>query len=172
MGKHVVILGGFSAGKTSFIEAVSAIEIAGVAHWHEPIKKPISATFGATLIEDEEVFLFYAHTNLGRHMHWIGEDTDAIVIVIDSTNHINPLQMSFQSVRSLLKQIGQITHFNGSCLIAANKQDRSDALPPDALHAFLNLDENTTVYPCSTKDRDSVMRILRIALGLDKDAIR
>jgi uncharacterized protein len=172
----MVITGPFSAGKTSFIGAVSEIDVVRterkISSSAERIKETttVAMDFGRITVDDELVLYLFGTPGQRRFdFMWeiLSEGMLGFVVLVDSTK-----PETFREAKRILETFQ--SYANTPFVVAANKQDHEDAWPPDDLRIILRLDETVKVLPCVSLHKESVKNVLlellySILEQLDKD---
>ncbi len=172
----MVITGPFSAGKTSFIGAVSEIDVVRterkISSSAERIKETttVAMDFGRITVDDELVLYLFGTPGQRRFdFMWeiLSEGMLGFVVLVDSTK-----PETFREAKRILETFQ--SYANTPFVVAANKQDHEDAWPPEDLRIILRLDESVKVLPCVSLHKESVKNVLlellySILEQLDKD---
>lgn len=159
----MVITGPFSSGKTEFIKTISEIDVVSterkITSDAERIKKEttVAMDFGRiTVDEDLVLYLFGTPGQKRFDFMWeiLSEGMLGFIVLVDS---VRP--ETFREARRILDVFsgyGASTPY----IVAANKQDLSDAWPPEDLRIALKIDQNVKVLPSVATDKESVKNIL------------
>ncbi len=172
----MVITGPFSAGKTSFIGAVSEIDVVRterkISSSAERVKETttVAMDFGRITVDDELVLYLFGTPGQRRFdFMWeiLSEGMLGFVVLVDSTK-----PETFREAKRILETFQ--SYANTPFVVAANKQDHEDAWPPEDLRIILRLDESVKVLPCISLQKESVKNVLlellySILEQLDKD---
>ncbi|MCA9979501.1 MAG: ATP/GTP-binding protein [Anaerolineales bacterium] len=172
----MVITGPFSAGKTSFIGAVSEIDVVRterkISSSAERVKETttVAMDFGRITVDDELVLYLFGTPGQRRFdFMWeiLSEGMLGFVVLVDSTK-----PETFREAKRILETFQ--SYANTPFVVAANKQDHEDAWPPEDLRIILRLDESVKVLPCVSLQKESVKNVLlellySILEQLDKD---
>jgi signal recognition particle receptor subunit beta len=159
----LVITGTYAAGKSQFIRHASEIEVvdteAPVSHAQERTIKAFTTVgldFG-TLQIDPQTKLFLFGTPGQERFDFLWEHLAlgclGYVVLVDSRR---PGEL--KAAARLIHRFAHITP--APFVVAANKQDAPDALPPDYIHMRLGLPPSIPVLPCIARDIDSVHAVL------------
>ncbi len=158
----MVVTGPFSSGKTSFIGSVSEI---AVVRTERKISDDSRATkamttvamdFGRITIDQDLVLYLFGTPGQKRFdFMWeiLSEGMLGFVVMVDSTR-----PETFREARRILDTFRGYS--DTPFVIAANKQDDSDAWPPEDLRIALELDGDVRVLPCIATKRASVKNVL------------
>jgi hypothetical protein len=172
----MVITGPFSAGKTSFIGAVSEIDVVRterkISSSAERVKETttVAMDFGRITVDDELVLYLFGTPGQRRFdFMWeiLSEGMLGFVVLVDSTK-----PETFREAKRILETFQ--SYANTPFVVAANKQDHEDAWPPEDLRIILRLNESVKVLPCISLQKESVKNVLlellySILEQLDKD---
>src|SRR5210317_380721 len=158
----MVVTGPFSSGKTQFIQSVSEIDVVAterkISSEAEKIKDTttVAMDFGRiTVDEDLVLYLFGTPGQKRFDFMWeiLSEGMLGFIVVIDSTK-----PETFREAKRILRSFEQFAET--PFIVAANKQDMSDAWEPGDIKIVLRLNSNVKVLPCVALDRESVKSIL------------
>lgn len=154
----MVVTGPFSAGKTQFIRTISEIDVVSterkLSSDAERIKEEttVAMDFGRITVDDELVLYLFGTPGQRRFdFMWeiLSEGMLGFIILIDS---VRP--ETFREAKHILEI------FRGYAqtpyVVAANKQDMSDAWSPEDLRIALKIDKDIKVLPCVATDKESV----------------
>lgn len=159
----IVVTGAYSAGKTSFIRAISEIDPLtteyAVTDAEERLQKSettVALDFGTIAInEDATLYLFGTPGQERFDFMWdtLAEGCIGYLIMVDSCRpaHLN------ETVR-LMERFAQITDV--PFIVAANKQDDPAALPLSYVRRRLQLSVDVPLVPCVANDRENVKNVL------------
>jgi signal recognition particle receptor subunit beta len=112
--------------------------------------------FGRITIDEELVLYLFGTPGQKRFdFMWeiLSEGMLGFVVMVDATK-----SETFREAQEIL-EIFQ-GYSNTPFVIAANKQDLSDAWTPDDLRIVLGLHASVKVLPCVARDKESVKRVL------------
>jgi uncharacterized protein len=159
----IVISGAYSAGKSSFIRAVSDIDVvsteAAVTQEEERLLKAettVGLDFGTIAINDDLALYLFGTPGQERFDYmWeiLSEGCIGYVVLVDSCR---PGHLA--ETRRLIDRFSVITA--APFVVAANKQDDPTALPPTYIRRRLGLPAEIPVLPCTTTSRDDVKQVL------------
>ena len=158
----MVITGPFSAGKTSFIGAVSEIDVVRterkISSAAERIKETttVAMDFGRITVDDDLVLYLFGTPGQRRFdFMWeiLSEGMLGFVVLVDSTK-----PETFREAKRILETFQ--SYASTPYVVAANKQDHEDAWPPDDLRIILRLDPSVKVLPCVSLQKESVKNVL------------
>lgn len=159
----IVITGAYSAGKTSFIRAISEIDPLTteyeVTDPDERLLKretTVALDFGTIAINDQATLYLFGTPGQERFdFMWetLSEGCIGYVVMVDSCRpaHLN------ETVR-LIARFAQITDV--PFVVAANKQDDPTALPLPYIRRRLQLPSEVPLLPCIANERESVKEVL------------
>lgn len=159
----IVITGAYSAGKTSFIRAVSDIEMLSTDYTvtldsERELKSEttVALDFGTIAINNEVTLYLFGTPGQERFDYmWeiLSEGCIGYVVLVDSCRpgHLAETQR-------LIARFQAITQ--APFIVAANKQDDPTALPPSYIRRRLNLPASIPVLPCTTSSREDVKEVL------------
>lgn len=164
----IVITGAYSAGKTSFIRAISEIDPLtteyAVTDAEERLQKSettVALDFGTIAINDAiTLYLFGTPGQERFDFMWdtLAEGCIGYVVMVDSCR---PAHLA-ETVR-LMERFAQITDV--PFVVAANKQDDPSALPISYVRRRLQLPHEISIVPCVANDRENVKHVLLTLLG-------
>lgn len=164
----IVITGAYSAGKTSFIRAISDIDPvtteSAVTDASERMLKSettVALDFGMIAINDTATLYLFGTPGQERFdFMWetLSEGCIGYVVMVDSCRpaHLN------ETVR-LMARFADITAV--PFVVAANKQDDPTALPLSYIRRRLQLSFDIPLLSCVANDRESVKNVLLALLG-------
>ncbi len=154
----MVVTGPFSAGKTQFIRTISEIDVVSterkLSSDAERIKEEttVAMDFGRITVDDELVLYLFGTPGQRRFdFMWeiLSEGMLGFIVLIDS---VRP--ETFREAKHILEI------FRGYAqtpyIVAANKQDMTDAWSPEDLRIALKIDKDIKVLPCVATDKESV----------------
>lgn len=158
----MVITGPFSAGKTEFIQSVSEIDVVSterkISDYTRTVKESttVAMDFGRiTIDEDLVLYLFGTPGQKRFDFMWeiLSEGMLGFVVMVDSTK-----SETFREAQEIIQIFRGYS--NTPFVIAANKQDLSDAWTPEDLRIVLGLHPEIKVLPCVATDKESVKQVL------------
>lgn len=158
----MVITGPFSAGKTSFIGAVSEIDVVSterrITSSAEQIKETttVAMDFGRITVDDELVLYLFGTPGQRRFdFMWeiLSEGMLGFVVLVDSTK-----PETFREAKRILETFQG--YASTPFVVAANKQDHEDAWQIDDLRIILKLDDRVKLLPCVSLQKESVKNVL------------
>ncbi len=158
----MVVTGPFAAGKTSFIGAVSEIDVVSterrISSNAERVKETttVAMDFGRITVDDDLVLYLFGTPGQRRFdFMWeiLSEGMLGFIVLVDSTR-----PETFREAKRILEtfQNYAATPF----VVAANKQDHEDAWSPEDLRIILRLDPSIKVLPCVSIEKESVKNTL------------
>lgn len=159
----IVITGAYSAGKTSFIRAISEIDPLTteyeVTDPEERLLKSettVALDFGTIAVNDAATLYLFGTPGQERFdFMWetLSEGCIGYVVMVDSCRpaHLN------ETVR-LMQRFAEITDV--PFVVAANKQDDPAALPLSYIRRRLQLPHEIPLLSCVANDRESVKQVL------------
>ena len=158
----IVVTGPFNSGKTELIRSVSEIEVVStekkVTSEAERVKESttVAMDFGRITVDDDLVlFLFGTPGQKRFDFMWeiLSEGMLGFIVMIDSTR-----PETFREARSILETFR--AYAPTPYIVAANKQDLSDAWELDDIRLALRLDPKIKILPCTAKKKSSVKTVL------------
>jgi small GTP-binding protein len=158
----IVIIGPFNAGKTQFIKTASEINVASTERRltssdERKTKKEttVAMDYGRVTIDDDTLQLFGTPGQDRFDFMWeiLAQEMHGFIVIVDSTD-----RSSLPEAKHLIKLFSKFDKV--PFVVAANKQDRSDALPPAKIHQLLNLHASISVLPVIATDRASTRKVL------------
>ena len=154
----IIVTGPYEAGKSKIIHHLTD----GACINIERRGTTIAMDHGMTNVDGMSVFLFGTPGLLRfRTMRKIlAEGADGIIFVVDSSNPESDerAKLFFREIAFFLPGV--------PCVVAANKQDLSDARRVDQLRDRMKFLVGQAVMPCSAKNGENVDRLLRTLLFL------
>lgn len=154
----IIVTGPYEAGKSKIIHHLTD----GACINIERRGTTIAMDHGMTNVDGMSVFLFGTPGLLRfRTMRKIlAEGADGIIFVVDSSNPESDerAKLFFREIAFFLPGV--------PCVVAANKQDLSDARRVDQLRDRMKFLVGQAVMPCSAETGENVDRVLRTLLFL------
>ncbi len=153
----VVVTGPFNSGKTQFIKTLSEIDVVST---EKKITAPelaaikgettVALDFGKVTRGKDKIYIFGTPGQEHLQIMWevLTENMLGFIVVVDSTD-----RRRFKEAKNTIKFFSDI--LEEPFVVAANKQDLSEALSVDEMKVELDLDENATILPCNAKDKSS-----------------
>lgn len=158
----MVVTGPFSSGKTQFISTVSEIDVVRterkISSEAEKIKESttVAMDFGRITVDAELVLYLFGTPGQRRFdFMWeiLSEGMLGFVVMVDSSR-----PETFREAKSILETFR--AYAPTPYVVAANKQDHSEAWDPEDLRIALRLDPNVKLLPCVATNRESVKAVL------------
>jgi small GTP-binding protein len=159
----MVVTGPFSAGKTEFIRSVSEIDVVSTerkitASGERAIKNAttVAMDFGRiTVDEDLVLYLFGTPGQKRFDFMWeiLSEGMLGFIVMVDSSR-----PETFREARSILETFR--AYAPTPYVVAANKQDVTDAWEIEDIRHALRLDGKVKLLPCVANDKTTVKNIL------------
>jgi len=159
----MVVTGPFSAGKTQFIRSVSEIDVVSTerkvsADGERSVKSAttVAMDFGRiTVDEDLVLYLFGTPGQKRFDFMWeiLSEGMLGFIVMVDSTR-----PETFREGRSILETFR--AYAPTPYVVAANKQDASDAWDIEDMRHALRLDSKVKLLPCVATDKATVKNVL------------
>jgi len=158
----MVVTGPFSSGKTQFISTVSEIDVVRterkISSEAEKIKESttVAMDFGRITVDAELVLYLFGTPGQRRFdFMWeiLSEGMLGFVVMVDSSR-----PETFREAKSILETFR--AYAPTPYVVAANKQDHSEAWAPEDLRIALRLDPNVKLLPCVATNRESVKAVL------------
>ncbi|MFX1369053.1 MAG: ATP/GTP-binding protein [Promethearchaeota archaeon] len=154
----IIVTGPYEAGKSKIIHHLTDGNCINI----ERRGTTIAMDHGMTNVDGMSVFLFGTPGLLRfRTMRKIlAEGADGIIFVVDSSNPESDerAKLFFREIAFFLPGV--------PCVVAANKQDLSDARRVDQLRDRMKFLVGQAVMPCSAETGENVDRVLRTLLFL------
>lgn len=159
----IVITGAYAAGKTSFIRAISEIDMVSteyaVTDAEELLLKAettVALDFGTIAINDDSTLYLFGTPGQSRFdFMWeiLSIGCIGYVVLVDSCRpaHLN-------ETAALMETFATLTP--APFVVAANKQDDPAALPVSYIRKRLRVPYDVPVVPCIGNDRESVKTVL------------
>ena len=159
----IVVTGPFSAGKTEFIRSVSEIDVVSTERkistaQEKTVKEAttVAMDFGRITVDDDLVLYLFGTPGQRRFdFMWeiLSEGMLGFIVMVDSTR-----PETFREARSILETFR--AYAPTPYVVAANKQDLSDAWEIEDMRHALRLAPQVKLISCVATDRDSVKEIL------------
>jgi small GTP-binding protein len=158
----IVVTGPFSAGKTEFIRSVSEIDVVSterkITSDVERIKErtTVAMDFGRITVDDDLVLYLFGTPGQKRFdFMWeiLSEGMLGFVVMVDSTR-----PETFREARSILETFR--AYAPTPYVVAANKQDCTDAWDLDDMRLALRLDPDIKFLPCVASQKELVKKVL------------
>jgi small GTP-binding protein len=158
----MVVTGPFNAGKTAFIQAVSEIDVVSterkISSEAERIKETttVAMDFGRITVDDDLVLYLFGTPGQKRFdFMWeiLSEGMLGFIVIVDSAR-----PETFREAKSILETFR--AYAPTPYVVAANKQDMTDAWDVDDLRIALRIDKNIKLLPCVAPDKESVKAVL------------
>jgi small GTP-binding protein len=158
----IVVTGPFNSGKTELIRSVSEIDVVStekkITSEVEKVKESttVAMDFGRITVDDDLIlFLFGTPGQKRFDFMWeiLSEGMLGFIVMIDSTR-----PETFKEARSILETFH--AYAPTPYIVAANKQDMSDAWDIDDIRLALRLDPSVKILPCTAKKKASVKTVL------------
>lgn len=159
----MVVTGPFNSGKTAFIRSISEIDVVSTERKissarEKSVKESttVAMDFGRITVDDDLVLYLFGTPGQRRFdFMWeiLSEGMLGFVVMVDSTR-----PETFREARSILETFR--AYAPTPYVVAANKQDLSDAWEVDDMRHALRLDSKVKLLSCTATDRDSVKSIL------------
>ncbi|MFC1997965.1 ATP/GTP-binding protein [Chloroflexota bacterium] len=158
----MVITGPFNSGKTEFIQSVSEIDVVAterkISSEAEKIKDTttVAMDFGRITVDQDLVLYLFGTPGQKRFdFMWeiLSEGMLGFIVMVDSTR-----PETFREARSILETFR--AYAPTPYVVAANKQDLSDAWDIEDMRIALRLDPKLKFLPCIATSKDSVKNVL------------
>lgn len=158
----MVVTGPFNAGKTAFIKSVSEIDVVAterkISSEIEKVKETttVAMDFGRITVDDDLVLYLFGTPGQKRFdFMWeiLSEGMLGFIVMVDSTR-----PETFREARSILQTFR--AYAPTPYVVAANKQDISDAWELDDMRLALRLEPKVKLLPCVAHKKDTVKTVL------------
>ncbi len=158
----MVITGPFSAGKTEFIRTVSEIDVVStersITSEAERVKEQttVAMDFGRITVDQDLVLYLFGTPGQRRFdFMWeiLSEGMLGFIVLIDSVR-----SETFREAKHILEMFR--SYAPTPYVVAANKQDLTDAWSPEDLRIALKIDSDIKVLPCVATEKDHVKNVL------------
>lgn len=166
----MVITGPFNSGKTEFIQSVSEINVVSterkITSAAERVKESttVAMDFGRITVDQDLVLYLFGTPGQKRFdFMWeiLSEGMLGFIVMVDSTR-----PETFREARSILETFR--AYAPTPYVVAANKQDITDAWELEDIRLALRLDPKVHLLPCVATKKESVKTVL---LGLLYDIL-
>jgi small GTP-binding protein len=158
----MVVTGPFNSGKTQFVRSISEIDVVStervISSEEERVKDQttVAMDFGRITVDDDLILYLFGTPGQRRFdFMWeiLSQGMLGFVVLVDSAR-----PETFREAKSILETFR--AYAPTPYVVAANKQDLSDAWAIDDLRVALRLDDNVKMLPCVANDRESVKNVL------------
>jgi len=158
----IVVTGPFSAGKTEFINSVSEIDVVSterrISDDTRAVKNQttVAMDFGRITVDSNLVLYLFGTPGQKRFdFMWeiLSEGMLGFIVLIDSVK-----SETFREARYILDVFKD--YADTPYVVAANKQDLTDAWSPEDLRIALRIDRDVKVLPCVATDKEQVKTVL------------
>jgi small GTP-binding protein len=158
----MVVTGPFNSGKTAFIQSVSEIDVVSterkITSEAERIKETttVAMDFGRITVDDDLVLYLFGTPGQKRFdFMWeiLSEGMLGFIVLVDSAR-----PETFREAKSILETFR--AYAPTPYVVAANKQDLSDAWAIEDLRIALRIDKNIKILPSIAPDKESVKLVL------------
>lgn len=150
---NIVITGPFSTGQTTFIKAISELDLLS----DNQDAMTVTMDIGRITTEDQSLDLYLFGTPGGRRfdMTWeiLGAGMLGFIVMVDSRS-----PETFREVRWIARIFASYAPV--PYLFAANFQDVPDAWDIEALRIALQVPNDIPIIPCVATDRESVKGVI------------
>lgn len=159
----MVVTGPFSSGKTEFISSISEIDvvktertISSDAEREVKSQTTVAMDFGRITVDDDLVLYLFGTPGQRRFdFMWeiLAEGMLGFVVMVDSTK-----PETFREAKSILETFR--AYAPTPFVVAANKQDLTDAWSIEDLRIALRIEDGIKLLPCVANDKESVKNVL------------
>ena len=158
----MVVTGPFNAGKTEFIRSVSEIDVVStekrISADEEQVKETttVAMDFGRITVDEELVLYLFGTPGQKRFdFMWeiLAEGMLGFVVVVDSTR-----PETFREARRILETFR--AYAPTPYVVAANKQDCTDAWELEDMRIALRLDPKIKLIQCVAREKEIVKQVL------------
>lgn len=158
----MVVTGPFNSGKTAFIQSVSEIDVVSterkITSESERIKETttVAMDFGRITVDDDLVLYLFGTPGQKRFdFMWeiLSEGMLGFIVLVDSAR-----PETFREAKSILETFR--AYAPTPYVVAANKQDLSDAWAIEDLRIALRIDKKIKILPSIAPDKESVKLVL------------
>ena len=158
----MVVTGPFSAGKTEFIRSVSEIDVVSterkISAEEERIKETttVAMDFGRITVDNDLILYLFGTPGQKRFdFMWeiLSEGMLGFIVMVDSSR-----PETFREARSILETFR--AYAPTPYVVAANKQDKTDAWEIDDMRIALRLDSRVKLLNCIATEKDDVKSVI------------
>jgi hypothetical protein len=158
----MVVTGPFNSGKTQFVGSISEIDVVSterkISSEAEKVKEQttVAMDFGRITVDDDLILYLFGTPGQRRFdFMWeiLAEGMLGFVVIVDSAR-----PETFREAKSILETFR--AYAPTPYVVAANKQDVTDAWALDDLRIALRLEDGVKLLPCVAKDKESVKNVL------------
>ena len=149
----IVVTGPYNAGKSSLIHSASDVAVSA-----DHLGTTVALDHGRVVMDGltADVFGTPGQARFDPVLRIVAGQALGVVVVVDSTK-----PDSFPRAREMM----ELTWKQGlPALVAANKQDMPDALPPDEVARLLGAPPHVRIVGCVGQDRESARAVLKALL--------
>lgn len=151
----IFVIGPFNAGKKTFIQTICKTNV-GILE-RQVGEDLLVGFYEGKLYLDEFVILFWANPGARRfdYLRLLANEKGGlgIIYLVDSAQPV-----TFREARSIFETFQAYSLL--PCIVAANKQDKPDAVSTSDLRYILRIPDEIPVVPCVATDYDSVKQVL------------
>ena len=158
----IVVTGPFSAGKTRFIKTISDIDVVTterkITRRIEGVSKrttTVAMDYGRVTLGDDVLHLHGTPGQARFDFMWdiLMKEMDGFVLLVDSTD--------LETMGEARELIGLFSSGHTvPYVVAANKQDLSEAAKLEKLRRALDLGPNILIMPCVSSRKTSIKQVL------------
>jgi small GTP-binding protein len=158
----IIVTGPFGAGKTQLIKTISDIPVVSTERKISQRTKgqksqtTVAMDYGRVELGDDILHLNGTPGQARFDFMWeiLSREMHGLVLVVDASHE--------ESLAEAREMLAEFMHPRPvPYLIAANKQDRANALKPEQVRRAMNLDANAYILPCTASQKSSVQFLLR-----------
>lgn len=157
----IVVTGPFGAGKTEFVKTISDIPVVtterkiSTRQKEQKLQTTVAMDYGRVEINGDIVHLTGTPGQARFDFMWeiLSREMNGLVLLVDATD-----DGSFAEARLMLDEM--LALHPVPYVIAANKQDQSNALTGDKLRHGLGLGHEALVMPCVATQKTSIKLVL------------
>jgi uncharacterized protein len=160
----MVITGPYASGKTEFIRSISEIDVVntdanvtpGTIEAEIKSQTTVAMDFGRITVDDDLVLYLFGTPGQRRFdFMWeiLAEGMLGFVVMVDSTK-----PETFREAKSILETFR--AYAPTPYVVAANKQDMSEAWPAEDLRIALRIEDNVKLLPCVARNKETVKQVL------------
>jgi len=158
----MVVTGPFNAGKTEFIRSVSEIDVVSterkISAEAERVKDTttVAMDFGRITVDQDLVLYLFGTPGQKRFdFMWeiLSEGMLGFIVMVDSSR-----PETFREARSILETFR--AYAPTPYVVAANKQDKDDALDLEDIRIALRLDPKVKLLECVATEKENVKSVL------------
>jgi len=144
----IIVTGPYNAGKSTFVSTLSSKSISV-----DVMGTTIALDFGIITVKgfSAHVFGTPGQERFDILLPHLAKEAFGVILIVDSTRP--------ESLERAKEMLSKLELYGVPVVVAANKQDLPEALPPEEVKKRLGLPDDVPVIPTVALDRNSVIRV-------------